>query len=109
MQAEEDVDQLKSWDAIYHSFKRFSHCDDGGIGEGYSDAVGKLLANDWNHFQDLLKLTTQDKGFQTFVVRHVDETIPDDTLSRVRKNAKSQCPADGVQLCKMIIKAAASP
>src|ERR1700736_5339009 len=45
MQAEMSTDHLTDWDAVYQSFKRFSQCDDGGIDEGYSDAVGKLLAD----------------------------------------------------------------
>jgi hypothetical protein len=45
MQAADDTDHLDNWNAVYRSFKRFSQCDDGGIAEGYSDDVGKLLAD----------------------------------------------------------------
>jgi hypothetical protein len=45
MKADEDTDHLDDWRAVYQSFKRFSQCDDGGIAEGCSEAVGKLLAD----------------------------------------------------------------
>jgi hypothetical protein len=46
IQAETEASTLKDWTAVYISFKRFSHCDDAAISEGYSDAVGRLLAKD---------------------------------------------------------------
>ena len=106
IQAEEDTDHLSNWNAVYQSFKRFSQCDDGAIAEGYSDAVGKLLADNWNQFPDLVKLATSDQRFQTFVVRHVDETVPADALKKTAHNAKSRCPVDAAGLCKLIARAA---
>ncbi len=106
MQAEEDTDHLNSWNAVYQSFKRFSQCDAGAIAEGYSDAVGKLLADNWNQFPDLVKLATSDQRFQIFVVHHLDETVPADTLKKAAQNAKSRCPANAAGLCKHIAKAA---
>ena len=107
MQAADDTDHLDNWNAVYQSFKRFSQCDDGGIAEGYSDDVGKLLADHWDQFPSLVKLATSDRAFQTFVVRHIDETIPADTLKKAAKNAKTRCPASATGLCKLIARAAA--
>ena len=106
MQAEKEVDSLSDWDHVYRSYKKFSQCDDGAIGEGYSDAVGKLLANDWGQLNRLLALTKTDKGFQRFVVKHIDETLPGDTLLRISTNARSSCPAGAQRLCSLIARAA---
>lgn len=106
IRAADDTDHLDNWNAVYQSFKRFSQCDDGGIAEGYSDDVGKLLADQWDQFPTLVKLATNDRAFQTFVVRHIDETIPADTLKNVLKNAKTRCPANATGFCKLIAKAA---
>ena len=105
MQAEESTDHLEGWSEVYQSFTRFSQCDDGGIAEGYSDAIGKLLADKWDQFPDLVKLATKDKRFQSFVLRHVDETIPDDMLKKVGQNARDECPTNAGGLCKLIIRA----
>jgi hypothetical protein len=106
MQAEKEVDSLSDWDHVYHSYRRFSQCDDGSIGEGFSDAVGKLLANDWGRLNRLLTLTKTNTGFQRFVVRHIDETLPAETLQRISNNARSSCPAGAEKLCSLIGSAA---
>lgn len=105
IKAADNTDHLDNWNAVYQSFKRFSQCDDGGIAEGYSDDVGKLLADHWDQFPALVKLATNDRAFQIFVVRHIDETIPADTLKKVVKNAKTRCPVNATGLCQLIAKA----
>ena len=106
MQAEKEVDFLSDWDHLYRSYRRFSQCDDGSIGEGYSDAVGKLLANDSGQLNRLLTLTKTDTGFQRFVVKHIDETLPVETLQKISNNARSSCPAGAEKLCSLIGSAA---
>jgi hypothetical protein len=105
-QAEKEIDALKTWGRIYRSYERFAHCDDGAVAEGYSDAVGKLLANGWRQFPDLVKLSKADNNFETFVVKHVDESLPGDILQGISKNARSACPADAKGLCARIADAA---
>ena len=105
-QAEKAVDSLKTWDQVYRSYKKFAQCDDGAVAEGYSDAVGKLLANDWAHFPRLVKLAKTDRNFERFVVRHVDESLTHDTLQKISKNARTGCPADAKALCSLIADAA---
>lgn len=106
-QAEKQVDSLKTWDQLYRSYKKFApQCDDGGVAEGYSDAVGKLLAAHWDHFPRLVKLANADKGFREFVVSHVDESLSSETLAKISKNARSECPADAKTLCGLITDAA---
>jgi hypothetical protein len=51
-------------------------CDDGSIAEGFSESVTRLLADDWEALPALQSLTTMDASFQTFVLRHIDETAP---------------------------------
>ncbi|HEV7817019.1 MAG TPA: hypothetical protein VGP06_18215, partial [Janthinobacterium sp.] len=64
IQAETEASSLKDWDAVYRSFKRFSHCDDAAIGEGYSDVVGRLLTTDWAHFHAV------ERSFSFFLPMH---------------------------------------
>lgn len=104
-QAEKEADSLKDWDQVYRAYKRFSHCDDGAIAEGYSDSVTKLLADDWKSFNRLLVLTNRNKGFRSFVLKHIDESVPGDRLATIANNARSECPAGGKHLCLSITKA----
>jgi hypothetical protein len=106
MQAEREVDSLNDWDHVYRSYRKYSQCDDGAIGEGYSDAVGKLLASDWRQLNRLVVLTKTDKSFQRFVIKHIDETLPSDSLQKIATNARSTCPARAKRLCGLIAGAA---
>jgi hypothetical protein len=100
----DEADRMKDWDALHASFIRFAHCDDGAIAEGYSDTVGRLLAQDWQHIAAFVKIVASDKKFEAFVLRHIDETIPTDTLRMIANNAEKSCPVDATSLCKKILR-----
>jgi hypothetical protein len=106
VEAEKEADSLSDWDQIYQSYKRFSQCDDGAIAEGYSDSITKLLADDWKSVGRLLALTNQNKNFRTFVLKHIDETVPGERLKKIVKNARSECVSGAETLCLSIAKAA---
>ncbi len=107
MRAEKGIDSLTDWGRVYRAYKEFSQCDDGAIAEGYSDAVGKLLANDWTNFERLRTLAKTDRGFRKFVLKHIDATLPDEILQKVSTNSRSACPAGGQNLCRMVASASA--
>jgi hypothetical protein len=99
--AQKEADQLRDWDSVYRSFKRYGHCDEGGIAEQYSDSVSRLLARDWKHLDALLRLTS-DQGFEQFVIRHIDETMAEDEAALVIANARLRCPPEAKWLCQAI-------
>ena len=104
MQAETATDSLKTWNSVYRFFKQFSHCDDGSIAEGVSDAVAKLLANSWDSVDKFVKLASSDRGFENFVIRHVDETIDwSHDAPLIHENARLRCPSDSARLCKILL------
>lgn len=106
IQSETEASTLSDWDAVFVSFKHFAHCDDGAIWEGYSDAVVRLLARDWEHFDRLLMLISSNKKFEHFIIRHIDETVPADELQQIIENASVRCSSKGKRLCKQIEAAA---
>jgi hypothetical protein len=106
IQAETEAGYLQDWDSVYRSFVRFKHCDDGAIGEGYSDSVGRLLAHHWSTLSKLNELATSDEDFERFVIKHVDETIPNVELTLIIANARTHCPAQSKRLCELIGRAA---
>ena len=108
MKALDEADRLKDWNAVYRSFKRFAACDDGAIAEGYSDTVGRLLDTDWAHLDLLYRLTVADASFKRFVLRHIDPTIPANTLKRIRANATTRCPKKANPICESIDNRAAT-
>lgn len=106
VQAETEASKLHDWDDVYRSFGRFQHCDDGAISEGYSDSIGRLLAHHWITLPRLNALASYDESFKRFVIRHIDETIPNDELKVIVVNASTLCPVKCERLCKLIEDAA---
>ena len=102
MQAETESSTLKDWDSVYRAFKHFAHCDDGAIGEGYSDSVARLLAQDWAHIGKANDLVSSDKKFERFVLRHIDELMSPTQAKIINENARVHCPAGVERLCKLI-------
>lgn len=97
-----------SWDALYKSYKSYGHCDDGAIGEGYSESVARILVDHWNAVSRLAQLGHKDAEFQAFVLHHVDATLNIADVEKVRTTAKAQCPNGLRTLCGDLAKHADS-
>ena len=104
--ADYEASRVRSWDKLYHSYLRYSGCDDGSIAEGYSDSVVRLFAHHWDTLSLALPLFRADAGFHRFVLRHIDSTTKDDDLKLTRENAIHSCPIGGNEECIEIRKAA---
>jgi hypothetical protein len=101
------VDKLDNWEAVRKFYKTFLACDDGGIAEGVSDAVTKLLADKWAGYWRLRSSAASPK-FDEFVLRHIDATVPIETLQSIRRNAQQRCPKGFSEACKKIAVATSS-
>jgi len=106
MAAEDEACSLESWQDVYSSYKKYSHCDDGAIGEGYSDSITKLLANNWETLKDLKRFTDADKDFLKFILRHINASADSKDIQKVYDNASQRCPKDSSNLCSLIRKEA---
>ncbi len=107
MKAEDEVANLKNAQAIYLSYKRFRHCDDGSIAEGYSESVARLLADKWGELEALNGLTSSDQQFERFILRHLDSTIAQQDRKIILSNAREHCPPQTKRLCSLMEKALA--
>jgi hypothetical protein len=106
IQAESEADMQNDWDSLYTSFKRFAHCDDAAISEGYSGSVSRLLAYDWKQFKRLQQLVKSDRKFERFILKHIAGTVPPEDLKTILENARMHCPPGAERLCKSIGDAA---
>jgi hypothetical protein len=97
-----DQPEPKDWTGLYGLFKQFGVCDDGAIGEGFSEDVARLFSKQWAHLATLSRLTASDKAFEKFVLRHIDATISDDELKAIANNSKLRCPAEEKRLCQLV-------
>jgi hypothetical protein len=104
----DEADTLRSWDALYKSYLTFGRCDDGAIGEGYSESVARILADHWNTLPRFVQLAGKDAAFQTFVVRHLDATLNMDDVEKIRQDAMMHCPTGLRPTCIHLVKQADS-
>jgi hypothetical protein len=97
--AEYGASTLSTWEQLFRSYQRYGQCDDGAISEGYSSSVATLLATKWSRLRDLISLIRTDSAFQTFVLRHVDDTMSHDQDVIIRNNVRRNCPRSATQFC----------
>lgn len=109
-QAETATENLKNWESVYDFYRKFGRCDVGGVAEGVSDSVAKLLADHWGTIPEFVAMADQDRSFERFVLRHVDATIDQEhDAPKIRENAQSHCSENLRRLCKDLITRAAPP
>ena len=100
--AAEAIPNVADWAALHDAYRRYRHCDDGGIGESFSDRVTELLATKWDTLPQFGQLASKDPQFAQFVIRHIDETADDDKLRSISTKARAGCPGLGDAMCKQI-------
>ena len=101
--ARREAGHLEDWPSLYRSFKRFERCDRGNVAEEYSYAISRLLAHHWEQVDVLLGLAADDVEFKQFVLRHIDENIPEEESQLMVNNSRQRCPAEGKWLCRAIV------
>jgi hypothetical protein len=104
--AETSVETLTDWPRIRAFFDAYRTCDDGGVAEGVTEAVARLLADHWDQLATLVLLIRQQPALRPFVLTHIDSTTGRDDLQRIRFLATHHCSHDLSTLCKDIARAA---
>ena len=100
--AESVAAMARSWGQLHQQFERYAHCDDGAIAEGFSESVSILLARQWKDIRQLNVIVRSDPAFRTFVIRHINETVPAERLKTIAKNADKRCHRSLNTLCRDI-------
>lgn len=97
-----DIARVQDWKAFYDSFKRVRSCDRGRLSQEYSYAISRLLAHHWDKVGSLVSLALTDNEFRKFVLRHINEDMPEEESQKILSNSREHCPAEGEWLCKAI-------
>lgn len=92
----------ETWTDVYKSYAKFRRCDEGVVGEAFSDIVVRLLADRWDRLPELRRLVAMDGHFRTFILDHIDATTDYEQLSEVMRNARSHCMEGDKSLCTQI-------
>jgi len=102
LQAEKEAVTLRSWDALYRSYRLYARCDNATAAEGYSESIARILVDDWSTLPRLAQLVRKDKGFGGFV--GLDATMDMKDVMAIRQNATRHCPAGVADLCSKLAK-----
>lgn len=101
------VSAAGAWGSLFRHWRTYSSCDDGGVAEGYSDAVVVLLARRWGKFDEFVSLSERNPAFRKWAIGHIDATTSTDDLTQVLRNT-ARCTG-GVRrkaLCGEVARAA---
>ncbi len=96
------IDRLVSWEMVERAYRQFGHCDDGSIAEGYSEAVARLLVDQWPTLPNLSMRIKRYPAFGRFVLRHIDATLSTQDVEKIAELASASCPPQDATLCARI-------
>ena len=95
---------VHDWHDMYAAYKKYGACDDGALAEEFSDRVVNLLTDHWDKFGELNKLVIQDRSFEDFIMRHLDDLMSPVQFNKIVDNASNNCPTYGKDLCAGILR-----
>lgn len=95
-----------AWPTLYRHWQRHAACDDGGLAEGYSEAVVTLLL-DKQQWSALKRITARDAAFQRWMLGHLDESVSLSDLEQLRAQTVS-CRKPDQRLCHTLQQALAN-
>lgn len=97
----------ENWQLLLEHQKKFAVCDDGELGEGYSDAVVRLFSRKWNQFGTFVSISRKHPTFQHWAIQHIDATASNADLKAIENNASVCTNGKRAEvLCKVIRQAA---
>ncbi|HBI09623.1 MAG TPA: hypothetical protein DDY57_05605 [Franconibacter pulveris] len=97
---------MTTWQAVSDYFTHYRQCDDGAIAEGSSEAVIRLLADNWEALPELESVIAKNPLLKNWMLSHINTTLDTDDLFNVEELAISQCPSSGKSLCNEIAASA---
>jgi len=100
------VGRLDSWAKVKEFFTKYRHCDEGYIAEGSSEAIARLLADHWDLLPQLAPMIEHNKSLRTFVMSHINATLNDKDIDKIKAAASSSCPSGMDTFCQELTKAA---
>lgn len=48
---------ISSWKKLHYVFHKYGHCDDGAIGEGFSESISVLMTEQWKSIDQFVRLS----------------------------------------------------
>jgi hypothetical protein len=101
--SEREASNLRSWDELYQSIKRYGRCNDVDADEGYSESAARILVDSWTTLPQLAELMSKDRKFGRTALYLINATIGSDDLNAIKKHATEKCPSKLKALCNKLV------
>jgi hypothetical protein len=101
--AEYEYTRIHTWVALHKSYLAYHDCDDGGVAEGYDDAMVRLFLKNWNEISSVKRFILNDKKFAAFIIHHVNEEWSRGELENAKSLASKHCPKGLDQFCRNVV------
>lgn len=96
-QVENEAVNLRTWDSLYASYKKYGHCEDVDAAEGYSESIARILADHWETLPRLAELIQKDRSFGQFVGLNCTMDMGD--VAKIKGLATAHCPEGLEKIC----------
>lgn len=104
--AENAVASIRSFGEFREAYRRYSHCDDGSVAEGFSEASTSIVVSQWGDIRNIDSELGLDSHLRNFFIKHVDATAPLERLGEIERLSGASCPKESELLCAEISAAA---
>jgi hypothetical protein len=92
------------WPEFHTAVMQYGVCEDGALGEMYSDLSIGMLRDRWEDAQAFNPLQSEGT-FRRFVIRHLDSTVKLEDLRSVRSKAKHRYGSHSASFCREVARA----
>jgi hypothetical protein len=106
MEAESAAASIRSLGQLREAFYKYSHCDDGSVAEGFSEASTSIIASQWEDVRRIDAELGFDMRLREFLIRHIDATTPLDRLDEIKGLSGRSCPNGSEIFCADVNAAA---
>lgn len=104
-QAESVAEHLDNWTKVHSFFEKFSACDDGDVADELTEAIVRLLSDQWTRLPVLAESLKSSPSYEEFIFLHIDSTADSGALKKLMELSRHNCPSSLIALCKKITSA----
>ena len=97
------IDRVSSWPTLQGTWKTYRHCDSGEVGDGFTEALLRLII-DWKNIEQLAN-QMKDADYEDFIISHLRSPAAKNDAEDVYSRAKKKCPSSLTSWCNSLASA----
>jgi hypothetical protein len=106
--AEKSVDRVVNYPALLKVWRDYGHCDQGPVGEGFTDAILRLMV-EWKDVDTVAQDMAREPNYKKFIHRHLQSNAAKEDRQSIYSRAKASCPVTQGAFCAELIEVVKVP